>query len=1564
MVSNTLAQTTNYSITAGSGTLTYSVTVSTSSTCPYGSGNGPQETITQYLFNTFAYNNQSLSGSGTYVSYPYTSSYCPPSGWQGTDPLVLTGSNYTVFFTPTLTGTIGPGTATLDAIAVSAIPVTGVYGSTVQFTATEAYPNASGTVTFSDGSTTLGSVTMQTGSNSTANFSVSTLAAGTHSITAAFSNGNVPAATSPALSFTVNQAPLTVTANNASRVYGVANPVFSPTYSGFVNGDTQAVVSGSPSMSSPATPSSPVGSYQIVITVGTLSAANYSFSTFVAGTLSVVQNALGLPSAGDITTVAGSGYDGYSGDNGPAISAGLNYPLGASIDSSGNLYIADDANNRIREVNAATGKIITVAGNGTAGYAGDGAAATNAKLHNPAGTAIDSSGNIYIADELNNAIRKVTVSSGIITTVAGNGTQGSGGDGGPATNANLYHPLGVALDSSGNLYIADASNNRIQEVTSTTGIITTIAGTTSGGYSGDGGLAVNAKLCSPSSVALDSQNNIYIADSCNNRVRKITASSGIITTVAGSSGSGYSGDGGPATSATMFWPTAVAVDASSNIYILEGRTSAAPNPANCGLREVLAANNSTGYGAGNIYTIGGNGVCGYSGDGGTSTDAYLNDGYGDSIAIDPLGNIFFPDESNFRIRAVGHTITLTPTIAWPPPPAIPVGTALSATQLDAVTDVPSSCAYSVSGGSAVQVGTVLALGTYTLSVTCTPTGTTAYSPGTDTVSLTVAQPTQITWAAPVAITYGTALSATQLNASASVLGTFTYSPALGTILGAGAQTLSVTFTPTNNASYPTATASVLLTVNQATPPVTWPPPADISSGTALSSTQLNASSTVAGTSFVYYPPAGTVLSVGPHALMVIFTPTDTTDYTTASVSAYVNVTEDVGTWDSGTIKLTVNGSTVATVPYGQTSTPSSIAKALASAASTSPVYVSAVDDTLSIEAATTGSTSNPTDYSYTLVATSNNPTVFNPPSFGASPASGNLSGGAASQSSGTSTPVYSYTVGSYDGASNLLQYSDSVMGSWSFSNAGASGYDSLDRVSAATQTPVTGTAQSFCWTYDTFGNRTTQAISNLAFSSATGASACQFASGATLLANTVATYPNPNNQIGSTNASGATFDPNYDAAGNITNDGRNQYLYDGDGRICAVYSSLVPGIWSMTGYLYDADGTRVAKGTITAWSCDPTLSGFTTTNDYILGPSGEQATEMGVGGALEGSTSSGITWQHTNVWAGGKLLATYDGDALNGTDLTGGLHYYFDDPLGTRRVQTDYAGNIEKSCSSLPFGDQESCGPTPTEHLFTGKERDTESGNDYFGARYYASSMGRFLSPDWSAKVMPVPYAKLDNPQSLNLYSYVWNNPLSRADADGHTATCGAGANAGTCAADLNKLAPGTKVAADGTVSKGSLLQRIVNHLDGNGAGQSLVSRIVNDSHLTTITADPGNPRGGQQLNGDVKYDPAGANIMTRGADGNLTGAHASGAVVLGHELIHQDHENRGLQDMSPADHIFSNAGGMFSETVNREEFRTTGFSPFVMPGDITENQLERQLGAPVRATYTSGGWAPVPPQP
>ena len=265
-----------------------------------------------------------------------------------------------------------------------------------------------------------------------------------------------------------------------------------------------------------------------------------------------------------------------------------------------------------------------------------------------------------------------------------------------------------------------------------------------------------------------------------------------------------------------------------------------------------------------------------------------------------------------------------------------------------------------------------------------------------------------------------------------------------------------------------------------------------------------------------------------------------------------------------------------------------------------------------------------------------------------------------------------------------------------------------------------------------------------------------------------------NNQLAGTNQ--APGGVSYDASGDVLNDGVNTYLYDAEGRICAVASTPIPGMTVMTGYLYDAGGTRVAKGSITAWSCDPAANGFTTINDYVLGPGGEQVTEMGVGSATTGSTTSGLAWQHTNVWAGGKLLGTYDND---------GLHFYLDDPLGTRRVQTDSAGVVEQTCQSLPYGDGLNCitppnasGATyagsltaPTEHHFTGKERDAESGNDYFGARYYSSAMGRFMSPDWAAKAQPVPYAKVDDPQSLNLYAYVGNNPLTRNDADGH---CGA----------------------------------------------------------------------------------------------------------------------------------------------------------------------------------------------
>ncbi len=252
------------------------------------------------------------------------------------------------------------------------------------------------------------------------------------------------------------------------------------------------------------------------------------------------------------------------------------------------------------------------------------------------------------------------------------------------------------------------------------------------------------------------------------------------------------------------------------------------------------------------------------------------------------------------------------------------------------------------------------------------------------------------------------------------------------------------------------------------------------------------------------------------------------------------------------------------------------------------------------------------------------------------------------------------------------------------------------------------------------------------------------------------------------------YDPS--GSGNVIADATtgNQYLYDGvpvdrssltgqdgEGRICAVKSEPVASTYTLTGYIYDADGTRVSKGSLTQFTCDlnpadSTYNGFRPTSDYILGPGGEQVTEM----AMDANNT--MAWQHTNVYAAGALIATYDNT---------GLHFYFNDPLGTRRAQTDYAGVLEQTCASLPFGDGLTCTGSitaPTEHHFTGKERDTESGNDNFGARYYAGSMGRFMSPDWDSEPNTVPYADFDDPQSLNLYSYAGNSPLISMDSNGH----------------------------------------------------------------------------------------------------------------------------------------------------------------------------------------------------
>ena len=341
-----------------------------------------------------------------------------------------------------------------------------------------------------------------------------------------------------------------------------------------------------------------------------------------------------------ITTVAGNGTAGFTGDNGPAIKAQLNAPKGIAVDSAGNVYFTDAGNGRIRRIS--NGVITTVAGNGSSSNSGDNGPALNAGLGNIHGLAADSTGNLYIADvgtqvgdlfitDGSQVIRKV--SNGVITTVAGKGTAGFSGDNGPATSAQLnstFQSLSVGVDSAGSVYIADSGNNRIRKVSN--GVITTVAGNGTAGFSGDNGLAINAQLSDPISVAADSAGNLYIADRGNRRIRKV--SNGVITTVAGNGICCFGGDSGPAVSAQLSGDVrGIAVDSAGDLYIAES--------GNNRIRKV-----SNGV----ITTVAGNGTAGFSGDNGPASGAQINNPRG--IAVDSAGNLYIADMLNNRIRVL------------------------------------------------------------------------------------------------------------------------------------------------------------------------------------------------------------------------------------------------------------------------------------------------------------------------------------------------------------------------------------------------------------------------------------------------------------------------------------------------------------------------------------------------------------------------------------------------------------------------------------------------------------------------------------------------------------------------------------------------------------------------------------------------------------------------------------------------------------------------------------------------------------------------------------------------
>ena len=342
-----------------------------------------------------------------------------------------------------------------------------------------------------------------------------------------------------------------------------------------------------------------------------------------------------------ITTVAGTGAGGFSGDGGYATAAHLKLPTGVALDVQNNIYIADCSNHCIRRVDATgatIGKIFTVAGNGggSGGYGGDGglAISTTAQLNFPYDMAVDATtGNLYIADQGNYRIRMVDA-TGHLSTITGSGTSSYSGDGGPAIYATLFSPRGVSIDPSGNIYIADVVNHRVRRIDAATGYIHTYAGNGTSGYSGDNGAAASAQLRGPNSV-VDPAGNLYISDRDNHCIRKVT-SGGIITTVAGTGGSsGYSGDTGPATSAKLDQPTSVAVSANSDLYIADKN--------NHKVRIVNAVNHK-------IYTYAGNGTGAYSGDGVAAIATSLQNPTG--VALDDTGNLYIADYANYRIRKV------------------------------------------------------------------------------------------------------------------------------------------------------------------------------------------------------------------------------------------------------------------------------------------------------------------------------------------------------------------------------------------------------------------------------------------------------------------------------------------------------------------------------------------------------------------------------------------------------------------------------------------------------------------------------------------------------------------------------------------------------------------------------------------------------------------------------------------------------------------------------------------------------------------------------------------------
>jgi sugar lactone lactonase YvrE len=478
---------------------------------------------------------------------------------------------------------------------------------------------------------------------------------------------------------------------------------------------------------------------------------------------------------GIVGTTAGGGVAGAVWDGGPAAFAFLSGTTGVAVDASGNIYIADSGNNLIRKVSP-TGSISTVAGGGTGG---DGGPATAARLSNPQYVAIDTSGNLFIAETSGNRVRRVSP-AGTISTFAGGVVQGFSGDGGPATSALLNGPSSLALDTTGNLYIADAGNSRVRKV-APNGTISTVAGNGSAVVGADGTLAT-ASAAAPTQIALDASGNLYMTEQV--YVRRVSPS-GVLTTVAGAAtGSTSPSDGSPATSGPILYARGIAVDGFGNLFITDGK----------GIRKVNPA--------GTISTVAGAATQGYSGDGGPATSANFQNPT--QVAVDSNGNLYIAETGRVReIKPLGEVITF-PTLSDRPygtaPFVVPVTTASGLPATLTSTTLPVC---TISG----TVVTLLASGV--CSLTATRSGSASYaaaSPATQTFSVTKVAQT-ITFTAPSTVTLSSApVALTAAASSGSAVAFASNSPAICTVSGTSAVlvavgTCSITATQGGNANY-------------------------------------------------------------------------------------------------------------------------------------------------------------------------------------------------------------------------------------------------------------------------------------------------------------------------------------------------------------------------------------------------------------------------------------------------------------------------------------------------------------------------------------------------------------------------------------------------------------------------------------------------------------------------------------------------------------------------------------------------------------------------------------------